>query len=47
MILFENANDAIFVAQDQKLVFFNPKTMAMIDGFAKTRSPAAGNAITY
>jgi len=27
--LFENANEAIFVAQDQKLVFSNPKTMAL------------------
>lgn len=27
--LFENANEAIFVAQDNKLVFFNPKTEIM------------------
>jgi len=24
--LFENANEAIFVAQDGKIVFFNPRT---------------------
>ncbi|MEE9910541.1 MAG: PAS domain S-box protein [Deltaproteobacteria bacterium] len=27
--LFENANEAIFVAQDDKLVFFNPKTLQL------------------
>jgi PAS domain S-box-containing protein len=30
--LFENANEAIFVAQDGKLVFFNPRT-AIISGY--------------
>jgi PAS domain S-box-containing protein len=29
--LFENANEAIFVAQDRKLVFFNPMTTALVD----------------
>ena len=29
--LFENANEAIFVAQDGKLVFLNPKTATMTD----------------
>ncbi len=32
--LFENANEAIFVAQDDKLVFFNPKTL-QLSGYSK------------